>query len=88
MKFKISKSEAQKKINEFFKKEIFFSNEVKKIKRLAMKYNIKLGTYRKLFCKKCLSQLKGKTKISKTHKIVECENCGFKNKFITRYLNN
>ncbi len=77
----ISKSEANEKINSFFKKESFSKDEMRKIKRLAMKYKIKLGFYRKKFCKSCLSQLKGKTRISKTHKTVVCKNCNYKNKF-------
>ena len=81
MKSKLSKSQVEKKINEFFKKESFTSEEIRKIKRLAMKFKIKLGEYRKKFCKKCLSQLKGKTRISKTHKTVECGKCRYKNKF-------
>ncbi len=81
MKKNLSKREAQDKINEFFKKEYFGSKEVRKIKRLAMKHNIKLGKFRTKFCKKCLSQLKGKTRISKTHKTIICQSCGYKNKF-------
>ena len=54
MKKSLSKSEAQKQIEEFFhhiknKK----SEEVKKIKKFAMSYSIKLGERRKTFCKKC-----------------------------------
>jgi len=81
MKTKLTKQEAQEKIEEFFKKESFVKEDVKKIKRLAMKFNIKLGKLRQNFCKKCLSQLKGKTRISKTHKTIECINCGYRNKF-------
>ncbi|MEI6849569.1 MAG: hypothetical protein WCK29_00880 [archaeon] len=76
-----SKSEAQKEIDEFFKKESFTSDEVRKIKRLAMKYKIKLHLQRKQFCKKCLSQLKGKISVSKDSKTVICSNCNYKNKF-------
>lgn len=82
MKAKLSKSEAEKKIAEFFQKSIFAKEEVKKIRRLAMKYKIKLGKNRQKFCKSCLSQLKGKTRISRTHKTVECEVCGYRNKFM------
>ena len=76
----LSKREAQDKINEFFKKELFNSEEARKIKRLAMKHNIKLGKLRAKFCKKCLSQLKGKTRISKTRKTITCLNCGYRSK--------
>jgi RNase P subunit RPR2 len=76
MKTALSKTEAKEKIFDFFKKRQFSSEEAKKIKRLAMKFNIKLGDYRKSFCKKCYSQLKGKTRITKMHKIIECMSCG------------
>ncbi|MCH7567799.1 MAG: hypothetical protein IIA87_00085 [Nanoarchaeota archaeon] len=82
MKKHISKAEAQEKIDEFFRQKELDAKYVKKIKRLAMKYNIKLGKYRKRFCKKCFSDLKkGKVRITKTHKIVECRKCGERNKF-------
>lgn len=78
---KLTRTEAQEKIDDFFRSQSFTANEVKKIKRLAMKYNIKLGAFRRLFCKKCLSQLRGKIRITKTYKIIDCEKCGFRNKF-------
>jgi len=81
MKTKLSKTEAKEKITSFFKKSNFTPEEVKKIKRLAMKFNIKLKEHRKKFCKKCLSKLKGKTRITKLYKIVECFTCGYRNKF-------
>jgi len=84
MKTELSKKEAQEKIDELFKRKSFSQDEVKKIKRLAMHYKIKLGSYRKRFCRKCLSQLKGKTRITKTHKIIECEKCKYKNRFTLR----
>ena len=80
MKTKLSKTEAKEKIDKFFRKSKFTPEEVKKIKRLAMKFNIKLTEQRKSFCKKCLSKLKGKLSITKTHKTVECASCGYKNK--------
>jgi len=81
MKTKLSKIEANSKISEFFQKSSFTKEEVRKIRRLAMKYKIKLGKNRQKFCKRCLSQLKGKTRITKTHKTIECQECGCKNKF-------
>lgn len=81
MKSKLSKQETQEKIKLFFEKENFTKEEVKKIRRLAMKFNIKLGKLRQKFCKSCLSQLKGKTRLSKTHKTIECQVCMYKNKF-------
>ncbi len=80
MKKQTVKQEAKQTIDEFFRRENFKSEEVKKIKRLAMKFNIKLGVYRKLFCKKCLSKLKGRIRIKKNYKTIECTNCGYKNK--------
>lgn len=81
MKTSLSKTEAREKIETFFKKKDFTAEEMKKIKRLAMKFRIRLCPSRKLFCKKCLSKLKGKTRITKTHKMVECSSCGYKNRF-------
>jgi len=83
MKTKLSRAEAKEKIDKFFsRKEELDPKYVKKIKRLAMKHNIKLGKYRKSFCKKCYTDLrKGKVRIAKTHKVVECKNCGERNRF-------
>lgn len=55
MKKDFSKKDALREIEHFFRhiKEKT-PREVKKIKRLAMKYNIKLGNKKRLFCKKCL----------------------------------
>jgi len=80
MKSKLSKTEAQEKINSFFEKSDFTPEQLKKIKRLAMKFNIKLGDKRKFFCKSCLHPLSGKITISGTHKTVECKFCGYKNR--------
>jgi len=81
MKFNLSRYEAQERIESFFKNSEFSPKEMKKIKRLAMKFKIKLLPFKKNFCKKCLSPLKGKTRITKTHKTIECEKCKYKNKF-------
>ena len=81
MKTNLTKKEAQEKIDNFFKKDDFTAEEVKKIKRLAMKFNIKLGLYKKTFCKKCLLKLKGKLSINKMFKTIECKNCRYKNRF-------
>jgi len=77
MKKSKSKLEAEKQINDFFNniKEKSLK-DVKKIKRLAMSYKIKLGEKRKLFCKKCLMPYKNpKIRIKNKTKIVICENC-------------
>ena len=82
MKKTLSRTEAENKINEFFddinEKD---TKGLKKIKRLSMSYKIKLGNKRKLFCKKCLNALKGKTRINKKFKSVICKFCNYKNKF-------
>ena len=76
MKKEISRAEAEKKIKVFFERDKLDSKEVRKIKRLAMTYNIKLGRYRKRFCKKCFSDLKdGKVRIKNGFKTVECPGC-------------
>ncbi len=78
MKKDISKSQAEKKIENFFSDaKSKSSKEVRKIKRFAMAYNIPLREKRKLFCKKCLSPYKNsKIRIKNKIKSVECENCG------------
>ena len=81
MKTDISKTQAKDKVDAFFERKDFTSEDVKKIKRLAMRFKIRLGEKRRLFCKKCLSRLKGKTKITRGYKTVLCEMCDYKNKF-------
>lgn len=81
MKTSLNKTQAKEKIESFFQKERFSKEDMKKIKRIAMKFRIPLKQYKKLFCKKCLSHLKGSIRISKTHKTIICDNCSFRNKF-------
>ena len=81
MKTDISKSEAREKIDAFFAREEFSAEEARKIKRLAMKFKIRLGDYKKLFCKKCLSKLEGRTRFSGEYKTVVCKKCGERNRF-------
>ena len=76
---KLSKQEIQEKIQ-----EIFSSNpspkQIKKIKKLAMSKNIKLGNLRKKFCKKCYSFFNtnnSEIKIKKDFKITRCRKCGY-----------
>jgi RNase P subunit RPR2 len=76
----ISKSETIEKIKEFSGKTNFSSDDVKKIKKMAMKYKIKLGEIKKKFCKKCLNPLKGKIRINNGYKSITCINCGLINK--------
>lgn len=80
MKEKLSKTEVQEEITSLFSKSDFKPEEVRKIKKLAMKHSIKLGDYRKLFCRKCLNPVRGKLSITKTHKTIACGFCGYKNK--------
>jgi len=87
MKGKISKKEAKIIIDSFFQRNEFSSDEVKKIKRLAMKFNIKLGNYRRFFCKGCSSKLSGKLRVSKVYRTTKCEKCGYLNRRIARNLN-
>lgn len=81
MKSSLSRTQAREEIELFFKKPNFSSDEVRKIKRLAMKHRIRLGSHKRKFCKKCLSQLRGKIRISKFYKTIECRECGCRNKF-------
>ncbi len=81
MKTNLNKTEAKEKIENFFKRKEFNKDEMRKIRRLAMKFKIRLKDKRKLFCKKCLSQLKGKIRISKEYKTIQCSFCNFKNRF-------
>jgi len=81
MKAKFGKREAEQKVNDFFASEKFNSEQMRKIKKLAMKFNIKLGALRKKFCKKCLSQLHGRLRMNKGFKTVECFSCGFRNRW-------
>lgn len=74
----ISKTEAEKKINEFFDEvKDKPPREIKKIKKLAMSQNIPLKERRKLFCKYCLTPFSGKEKIRVKDKIksIICNNC-------------
>lgn len=84
MKKELSRNEAIEKINLFFKQKDFKPEEMRKIKRLAMKHRIRLKEERKVFCKKCLAKLKGKTRISKKYRAIVCEKCGFQNKFLVK----
>lgn len=79
MKTKLSKTQVQKQIKDFFSDiKNKTSREVKQTKRLAMSKNIPLREKRKLFCKKCLMPYKNpKIRVKNSMKIVECENCGY-----------
>jgi RNase P subunit RPR2 len=84
MKKVISKEKAKKEIEEFFSNiKEKTPKEIKKIKRLAMSYNIPLKEKRKLFCKKCLTPYSGneKIRIKKGIKSIVCGNCGYQSRW-------
>ena len=76
---KVSKSEAKKEIDEFFENiQEKTPEEVKKIKKLAMRHNIQLKDKRKLFCKKCLYPYKNPSiRIKKDILSITCDNCNY-----------
>ncbi|MEM3405606.1 MAG: hypothetical protein QW117_01370 [Candidatus Pacearchaeota archaeon] len=83
-KRKLNKKNVEKIINYFFSNtKDKTSKDIKKIKRLAMKYNIKLKDKRKKFCKYCLNPYSGKERIriKKKMKIIICEKCGKVNRW-------
>jgi RNase P subunit RPR2 len=78
---KTSRAEARKNIEDFFAHDNLDKEGVRKIKRLAMQFNLRLGKHRTHFCKKCCGDLRnGKIRITKTHKIVICTECETENK--------
>lgn len=77
MKNKLSKKEIEEEIKQAFSKNPK-PEEIKKIKKLAMSKNIKLGKLKKLFCKKCHSHFNSKNseiRIKNGLKIIKCKNC-------------
>ena len=76
---KISKTEAISNIEKFFSVvRTKMPKEVKKIKTLAMAFNIPLKEKRKTFCKKCLSPYANpKIRIKNIVKSITCEKCCF-----------
>jgi len=77
---KFSKKETQDYVTDFFSNlKDKTPADFRKIKKFAMKHNIKLGPKKKMFCKKCFSLYKNpKVRINNKIKSVECENCGYK----------
>jgi len=80
---KISRTEAKKQIEEFFLNiKDKTPKEVKKIKKLAMSFNLPLKEKRKTFCKKCFSPYKAKKiRIRNKIKSVVCGACGYVNRW-------
>ena len=82
MEKKLSRKEAEKLIEDYFSNKNLDKEKTRKIKRLAMKHNIKLKKYRKRFCKKCYSDTgKVKSRINNGYKTTECVECGFKSRW-------
>lgn len=83
MKKGLSKTETKKEIENFFLKiKEKTPKQIKKIKKLGMRFNISLKEKRKLFCSKCYSVYdKPKIRIRKKFKRVICESCGNKSKW-------
>ncbi len=77
MKKKIDKKQAEEKIEKFFNNiDKKTKEEIRKMKRLAMHYHIRLKEKRKLFCQECYStNLKVKS-VKKGLKTVQCRDCG------------
>jgi RNase P subunit RPR2 len=77
MKTELNKKQVEEKILEFFSDvDKKTPEEIRKMKRLAMHYSIKLGGRRKLFCKYCYSNKLKVKSIKRGMKSVICENCG------------
>jgi len=72
---KMNKTQAEEKITDFFK-EKQDKEDVKKIKKISMRYRIKLKDLRKKFCSKCFSMNLKFRKVGKMRKTVECSECG------------
>ena len=83
MKSDLTKSEIEKYVQEVFSKKSS-PNEIKRAKKLAMNKKIRLGEYRKRFCKKCYSQYNSsnsEVRIKNGLKVIRCKEC----KTISRY---
>lgn len=78
---KLNKQESEKYIKEFFNNlEHKKPEDIKKMLKIAMSRNIKLGEKKKLFCKKCHTVFKPsniKIRIKNKFKITRCLSCGF-----------
>lgn len=79
----LTKKEIEAEIKNIFSKNPS-QKEIKKAKNLAMSKNIKLGDFRKKFCKKCLTyfnQGNYQIRIKKGFKILKCKNCSHINRY-------
>jgi len=76
MKAKFTKEQVKEKITRFFQSK-HLAKQVKKMKKLAMRHQIKLGKYRKKFCKKCYSMNLQTQSIKNKLKRVKCGDCEY-----------
>ncbi len=85
---RISKTEVKEKVEKFFKNiKGKTPKEIKKMKKLAMKYNISLGDRRKLFCKECFvafNPKNHKVRIKKGKKVIICGGCSYVTRWKTK----
>jgi RNase P subunit RPR2 len=73
---KISRTEAKEEVEKFFKDlKNKTPKDIKKIKKIAMGHNIKLGDKRKLFCRKCFSPNLKVLRIKDGMKKIKCKEC-------------
>ncbi|MEN9626039.1 MAG: hypothetical protein RL557_367 [archaeon] len=85
---KLSKQEIQEQIEKTFSGKPS-AEEIKKIKKLAMSKNIKLGELRKKFCSKCLSYFNpqnSEIRIKKGMKMIKCKKCGQRSRWKMKNL--
>ncbi len=79
------KQETENQIQQIFsQKTIPTPKQIKKIKKLAMSKNIKLGSLRKKFCKKCFTFFtpnNSEIRIKKPFKIIKCKICNHISKY-------
>lgn len=78
MKDKLSKKDIEEQIRKIFSKNSK-PEEIKKLKRLVMSKNIKLGKLKRKFCKKCYSLFNSgnsEIRIKNGFKRVKCKKCG------------
>jgi RNase P subunit RPR2 len=87
MKKDIPKTDVIREIENFFDNLKEKSpEEIKKIKKLAMSYSIKLGEKRKLFCKKCFFPFVDPSIRIKNNIItITCDHCQHKNRWKINY---
>lgn len=90
MKKTLNKKEVEEKIKEFFEKiGEMAAEDVKKIKKLGMSFNIRLGELRKNFCKNCyvpcIPGVTCEVRIKKGLKSVKCKLCGKRNRWKLKY---